>query len=83
VLLLAKESAKIAALHTDAQQLQAVIDDIQPHGGEVIALVADVSASGAVKAAVEQTIAQWGGRIRSLLTRASTATGPAGRTATR
>lgn len=59
-LLLAKEGAKIAALDTDAQQLQAVVDDIQQHGGEAIALVADVSEPGAVKAAVEQTIAQWG-----------------------
>jgi NAD(P)-dependent dehydrogenase (short-subunit alcohol dehydrogenase family) len=58
-LLLAQEGARIAALDTDAEELQKVVQTIQQQGGEAIALAADVSQREAVRNAIEQTIAQW------------------------
>lgn len=58
-LLLAQEGARIAALDTDAEELQKVVQTIQQQGGEAIALAADVSQREAVRNAVEQTITQW------------------------
>ena len=58
--LFAKEGAKIGALGRSEEELQAVVEQIQKHGGEAIALIADISQPEAMQNAYKTLIDQWG-----------------------
>jgi NAD(P)-dependent dehydrogenase (short-subunit alcohol dehydrogenase family) len=59
-LLLAGEGARVGALDTDEQDLDAVVGEIRGAGGEALALVADVSRPEQVRDAVRRVADEWG-----------------------
>ncbi len=59
-LLLAKEGAKIGALGRSESSVNEIVAAIQQIGGEAIPLIADVSDSSQVEAAVRKIISTWG-----------------------
>jgi NAD(P)-dependent dehydrogenase (short-subunit alcohol dehydrogenase family) len=58
--LLAREGARIGALDTDADDLRAVVEQIQQDGGAALPLSADVAEPDAMQAAVQRLVAEWG-----------------------
>lgn len=59
-LLLAKEGARVGALGRTESSIAEIVGDIRQVGGDAIPLVADVSKSNQVEAAVKQVIDHWG-----------------------
>lgn len=53
-LLLAQQGAKVGALEREAEETQAVVDEIRQAGGEALPLVADVSDPEAVRRAIDE-----------------------------
>jgi NAD(P)-dependent dehydrogenase (short-subunit alcohol dehydrogenase family) len=58
--LLGSESAMIAALSNEGDELQQVVDGIVGLGGQAMAIVADVSDASAMERAVQQAADRWG-----------------------
>ncbi len=58
--LLAKQGAKIALIGHTEDELEKVAEEIRSAGGEVLALVADISDSEALKKAVAETLMRFG-----------------------
>lgn len=58
--LLAREGARVAALDSSAANLQPTIDAVTETGGECLPLIADVTRSDDLKAAVDATVARFG-----------------------
>ncbi len=58
--LFAREGAQIAALDANLGNLQPTLDAVASEGGECLPLVADVTHSDQLKAAVEATVARFG-----------------------
>jgi len=58
--LLAREGARIAALDFNQDNLQPTLDAVAEVGGDSLPLIADVTRSDQVKAAVDATIARYG-----------------------
>ena len=59
--LLAKEGAKVVLISRTKDELEAVVNDIKRAGGEASALEADVSDAETLKAAIDETVARYGG----------------------
>jgi 3-oxoacyl-[acyl-carrier protein] reductase len=59
-LLFASEGAKVAAVDIDEAAVKATADEIRGHGGEAIALRADVATSGDVQRMVESAVERLG-----------------------
>ena len=58
--LLAKEGAKIAALSNTREEVDRTVAEIQSHGAEAIALVADISQPNEMQTAIQQIGDKWG-----------------------
>lgn len=59
-LLFAREGAEVGVLDLDAERAHAAVDEIRRQGGQAIPLVADVSSSNQMKAAVDTTVETFG-----------------------
>jgi len=59
-ILFAREGAKVGCLGHKVSEVESVVQAINAEGGEAIPLVADVSSSEQMQAAVEKLIATWG-----------------------
>lgn len=59
--LLAQEGAKVALISRTKNELEQIVSEIEGAGGQALALEADISDGAALKAAVDETVAKFGG----------------------
>ncbi len=57
---LAREGAKVAITGRTLDELKEVADDIKKHGGEALAVKADISKPASIEKAIEKVVDKWG-----------------------
>ena len=67
---LAKEGCKIAALARTKDNLDALVQEVEDVGGEIIPLVASVSDYEQIESSVQKVVSKWGNRIDILVNNA-------------